>query len=136
METKSAWKKYDAAALEELEAFAAEYMEFISRNKTEREFARAAIEQAEQAGYVDLFEAYDEGAIRAAMTNTLAAGETRICLRFSDAVWREATHLLLDQGQIHRVLREAAEQAGARTPGDSLWYSRNDAFCTLTVKVS
>ncbi len=61
METKSAWKKYDAAALEELEAFAAEYMEFISRNKTEREFARAAIEQAEQAGYVDLFEAYDEG---------------------------------------------------------------------------
>ena len=82
------------------------------------------------------FEAYDEGAIRAAMTNTLAAGETRICLRFSDAVWREATHLLLDQGQIHRVLREAAEQAGARTPGDSLWYSRNDAFCTLTVKVS
>ncbi len=82
------------------------------------------------------FETYDEGAVRAAMTNTLAAGESRICLRFSDAAWREATHLLIDQGQIHRLLREAAEQAGASAPGDSLWYSKNDAFCTLTVKAA
>ena len=61
METKSAWKSYDDAALEKLERFAAEYIEFISANKTEREIARASIEQAEKAGYVDLFKAYDEG---------------------------------------------------------------------------
>jgi aspartyl aminopeptidase len=61
METKSAWKSYDDAALEKLERFAAEYIEFISANKTEREIARASIERAEKAGYVDLFKAYDEG---------------------------------------------------------------------------
>ena len=61
METKNAWKSYDAAALEELERIAADYIDFISANKTEREFAAAAIAQAEEAGYIDLFEAYDEG---------------------------------------------------------------------------
>ena len=61
METKNAWKSYDAAALEELERIAADYIDFISTNKTEREFAAAAIAQAEEAGYIDLFEAYDEG---------------------------------------------------------------------------
>ena len=61
METKSAWNNYDDAALEELERIAADYIDFISANKTEREFASAAIAMAEQAGYVDLFAAYDEG---------------------------------------------------------------------------
>ena len=61
METKNAWKGYDDAALEELERIAADYIDFISENKTEREFAKAAIAMAEDAGYVDLFKAYDEG---------------------------------------------------------------------------
>lgn len=61
METKSAWNNYDDAALEELERIAADYIDFISANKTEREFAAAAIAMAEQAGYVDLLAAYDEG---------------------------------------------------------------------------
>ncbi len=61
METKNAWKSYDAAALEELERIAADYIDFISENKTEREFAAAAIARAEEAGYTDLFQAYDEG---------------------------------------------------------------------------
>ena len=61
METKAAWEKYDEAALDELERICAGYIEFISENKTEREFARAAIERAEQAGYIDLFQAFDEG---------------------------------------------------------------------------
>ena len=82
------------------------------------------------------FESYDEAALVNAMANTLASGENRVCLRFSDAEWPEATHLLIDQGNIHRLLRQAAEQAGTRTPGDSLWYSKNDAFCTLTVKMA
>ena len=82
------------------------------------------------------FESYDEGALVNAMANTLASGESRVCLRFSDGEWQEAAHLLIDQGNIHRLLRQAAEQAGTRTPGDSLWYSKNDAFCTLTVKMA
>ena len=61
METKSAWKKYDEAALEELEQISAAYIDFISANKTEREFARASIELAEKEGYTDLFEAFDKG---------------------------------------------------------------------------
>lgn len=61
METKNTWKSYDAAALEELERIAADYIDFISENKTEREFAAAAIARAEEAGYTDLFQAYDEG---------------------------------------------------------------------------
>lgn len=61
METKNAWKSYDAAALEELERIAADYIDFISENKTEREFASAAIARAEEAGYIDLLKAYDEG---------------------------------------------------------------------------
>jgi len=61
METKSAWKKYDEAALEELEQISADYIDFISANKTKREFARAAIELAEKEGYTDLFEAFDKG---------------------------------------------------------------------------
>ena len=61
METKAAWKKYDDAALEELERICAEYIDFISENKTEREFAKASIDQAEQAGYIDLYKAFDEG---------------------------------------------------------------------------
>ena len=61
MKTESAWKKYDAKALEEVEKFAAEYIDFISTNKTEREIARASIELAEEAGYQDLYQAFDEG---------------------------------------------------------------------------
>ena len=61
METKSAWEKYDAGALGELEDICAEYIQFITDNKTEREFAAAAIAQAEKAGYTDLYQALDEG---------------------------------------------------------------------------
>ena len=61
METKNAWEGYDAAQLEELEQLAQDYIAFISRNKIEREFAAAAIEMAEAAGYVDI-DALGEGA--------------------------------------------------------------------------
>lgn len=54
MEREVAWKKYDEAALDELEALAADYIDFISENKTERECATAAIAAAEDAGYDSL----------------------------------------------------------------------------------
>lgn len=61
MERDVAWKKYDEADLEALEHLAAEYIDFISDNKTERECAAAAIALAEEHGYVSLAEAVREG---------------------------------------------------------------------------
>ncbi|MEC4177053.1 aminopeptidase [Adlercreutzia sp. R7] len=54
MERDVAWKNYDEAALDELETLAADYIDFISENKTERECATAAIAAAEDAGYDSL----------------------------------------------------------------------------------
>ena len=54
MEREVAWKKYDEASLDELEALAIDYIDFISENKTERECAAAAIAAAEDAGYDSL----------------------------------------------------------------------------------
>ena len=54
MEREVAWKKYDEAASAEVEALAADYINFISDNKTERECASAAIAAAEDAGYDSL----------------------------------------------------------------------------------
>ncbi len=61
MERDVAWKNYDEADEEALEALAAEYKEFISRNKTERACAATAIEMAEAHGYRPLDEAIREG---------------------------------------------------------------------------
>ena len=60
MERESAWKRYDEDQLAELEQLGASYIDFISENKTEREFAAAAIRSAEAAGYESL-----DGAIAA-----------------------------------------------------------------------
>lgn len=54
MEREVAWKKYDEASLDVLEALAVDYIDFISENKTERECAAAAIAAAEDAGYDSL----------------------------------------------------------------------------------
>lgn len=61
MERDVAWKKYDDADLEALEHLAAEYIDFISDNKTERECAAAAIALAEEHGYLSLDEAVRAG---------------------------------------------------------------------------
>ncbi|NPD30857.1 aminopeptidase [Eggerthellaceae bacterium zg-1084] len=60
MDTESAWKKYDEAALAELERVCAGYVDFISRNKTERECAASALALAKEAGYVSLEQAFQE----------------------------------------------------------------------------
>lgn len=61
MERESAWKKYDDADIAALESLAAGYIDFISKNKTERECAAAAIRMAEAAGYESLETAVAEG---------------------------------------------------------------------------
>ena len=61
MERDVAWNKYDEADDEALEELAAEYIGFISQNKTERECAASAIRLAEAHGYRPLDEAAREG---------------------------------------------------------------------------
>ena len=61
MERESAWKRYDEDQLAELEQLAAGYIDFISENKTEREFSAAAIRSAEAAGYESLDTAISAG---------------------------------------------------------------------------
>lgn len=61
MEREVAWKKYDEAASAEVEALAADYINFISDNKTERECAAAAIAAAEDAGYDSLADCITTG---------------------------------------------------------------------------
>ena len=61
MEHETAWKNYDEVDLEALEGLAANYIDFISENKTERRCAAAAIAMAEKAGYAPLAEAVREG---------------------------------------------------------------------------
>ena len=56
MENKQAWLKYSADERKEVDTFCKGYIDFISRNKSEREFAAASIEWAEQAGYRPLSE--------------------------------------------------------------------------------
>ena len=68
MKQETAWTNYDTADLEKLEEIAAGYIDFISANKTEREFTRATIETAEAAGYVD-------AAAIAAAGGSLSAGD-------------------------------------------------------------
>ena len=57
MNKKNAWEAYDEAALAELESLSADYIDFISANKTERECVATAIAQAREAGYISLDEA-------------------------------------------------------------------------------
>ena len=61
MEHEAAWKKYDAEELAQVEALAADYIDFISQNKTERECAASALALAKEAGYISLEEAVREG---------------------------------------------------------------------------
>ena len=57
MERENAWKSYSDKDLDKLEKLSADYIEFISENKTERECVNASIAMAEKAGYKSLAKA-------------------------------------------------------------------------------
>lgn len=96
MEHETAWKKYDEADLEALEQLAAEYIEFISDNKTERECAATAIALAEERGYRSLDEAVREGrALRAGdKVWALAHGKALILAHLGSAPLVEGFNIL------------------------------------------
>lgn len=62
MERSNAWKKYDRPTLDKVERLAADYIDFISVNKTERECAEATVRTARDAGYRSLEELVESGA--------------------------------------------------------------------------
>ncbi|MCM1088528.1 MAG: aminopeptidase [Muribaculaceae bacterium] len=54
METKNTWEKYQRGQLKEIDAFAAEYREFLDNGKTERECIDTIVDKIEKAGYQEL----------------------------------------------------------------------------------
>ena len=61
MERENAWKKYDEAALAELEGLSARYRAFLDSGKTERECVKQAVALAEKNGFVILEDAIRGG---------------------------------------------------------------------------
>lgn len=61
MENKCIWNKYNAKQLKELDSFNAEYIDFISECKTERECVDRIVEDIEKEGYVSLKSAMASG---------------------------------------------------------------------------
>lgn len=61
MEHKNAWEHYSAEQLQELETLSAEYITFLSNNKTERRCSDEAVALAQEAGYIALSEAIEQG---------------------------------------------------------------------------
>ena len=54
MERENAWEKYSDKDLKKVDKFAAEYMEFLSKGKTERECVDLIVNAIEAAGYKEL----------------------------------------------------------------------------------
>ena len=64
MHKKEAWKTYDAAALEELEALSVRYRDFLDQGKTEREVVRYITARAQALGFKTLEEARAAGGVK------------------------------------------------------------------------
>ena len=79
MEKINAWTEYNETQLAELEALNAEYMDFLSRGKTERECTKIAVRMAEEAGYRNLEEIIAKG-------QTLKAGDKVYAINMAKAV--------------------------------------------------
>ncbi len=62
MENKTAWEKYKAKDLKDLERVNEGYKRFLDEGKTERECVKRTIAMAEAAGYEDLDKALEKGA--------------------------------------------------------------------------
>ncbi|MCD8325990.1 MAG: aminopeptidase [Lachnospiraceae bacterium] len=61
MEQKNIWNKYDAETLEKVNVLSDEYRSFLDQGKTERECIDETVEMIENAGYISLQKAIEEG---------------------------------------------------------------------------
>ncbi|MCI8469248.1 MAG: aminopeptidase [Eggerthellaceae bacterium] len=113
MERDVAWKTYDEAAHAAVEALAADYVDFISDNKTERECVAASVARAEAAGYRPLAQAVAEGR----------------ALKPGDKVWATAQGkalILLQVGR--RPLAEGLNILGAHVDSPRLDLKQNPLY--------
>ena len=113
MERTSAWKKYAAEQVEELEALAGRSRGFISDNKTERECVSSAVRLAEAAGYVSL-------------DSCIAAGQS---LKAGDKVYVNTRGKALTLFSIGaRPLSEGLNILGAHVDSPRLDIKQNPAY--------
>ena len=75
MEKKNVWESLSPAKMKELEAFSGEYIDFLSRGKTERECADLIVDMAEKAGYRELPAVMEKG-------DRLKVGEMELVIRW------------------------------------------------------
>ncbi len=68
MSNETVWQSYNKEDEERLEELASKYIDFISYNKTEREFVSASIKLAKENGYVDIEDVMRSG-------QTLSSGD-------------------------------------------------------------
>ena len=78
MEHKNVWESYSAKQLKELEALSAEYIDFLSECKTERECVDYIVNVIEKEGYREL-------------QDVIKKGETLKCGDKVYAVWMNKT---------------------------------------------
>ena len=90
MERPFAWKKYQKAEIEAVMAFAAEYRDFLSRCKTERECVSFFKSQAIKAGYRDLRDVIAQGI--ALHPGDRVFADNRAAQEFFLAPWRNKGH--------------------------------------------
>lgn len=115
MEHEVAWKKYDEADRERLERLVADYVAFISDNKTERECAAAAIQLAVEQGYRPLEEAIEHNR----------------GLKPGDKVWAQAHGKALILAQMGEVpLSEGINILGAHIDSPRLDLKQNPLYET------
>ena len=60
MERKNAWKTYDEAQMKELQQLNADYINFLSECKTERECVKDTVIRVEENGYISIEKAMEE----------------------------------------------------------------------------
>lgn len=87
MENRNSWEAFTAKQLKEVDGFAADYIDFISNCKTERECVDEIVKEAEDAGFTEL--------------NTLINGKKKI--KTGDkiyAVWMNKTVALFKIGKV------------------------------------
>ena len=96
MEHKNVWPGYDSAEAARVEEFAADYVKFISENKTERDCAATAIALAREAGYVSIDEAREAGRALSAGDKVYAqlAGKTVILAQIGRRPLQDGLNIL------------------------------------------
>ena len=83
MDRKNTWETYNNKQLREVDSFAAEYMDFLSEGKTERECVDYIVNAIEKDGYKELQELIKKG-------ETLKTGDKvyAVCMNKAVAMFR------------------------------------------------